>query len=260
MKPLILLLCLTFTMTSFAQEGVSTDIDPARLNEVMDWVNNAKFELDTGIEDISKSSITEQESSYSQLIARVLQASGTRSNEFLMRNMLYRTQVVYKSIQNTAPSPKRDAYARRILDEGVAWSLRLYQLDKSLLEQMKSQSIPDYVRGVSFVSLGLQWTEYMFSLYYAVPDNKAKLQLMKDLMGLLYNDINNDDSVKRILAPISGKIAFKNEELKNKLQNNPPKTPIEELALARDLRRFMEQHIEAAKKLLSPYSKSGTRF
>ncbi|MCB0349268.1 MAG: hypothetical protein KDD37_10565 [Bdellovibrionales bacterium] len=87
----------------------------------------------------------------------------------------------------------------------------------------------------------------MLSLYYVAPTNTVKLQLMKDMMGLMYNDINNDDAVKRILAPISGAVVVKNEQLKSVRAN----TAIEKLLAARDLRRFMEQQLEVAKKILN---------
>ncbi|MES2768206.1 MAG: hypothetical protein V4596_03590 [Bdellovibrionota bacterium] len=249
MKIIIFLALTLSTACSFAQVGVSTDIDPKRINEVSEWVDNAKFELDKGIEDISKLPIPEQENGYNDLIDKVLKLSNAKPNEFLMRNMLYRTQVVYKAIQNSSSSPKRDAYARRILEEGAKWALTLYEADQDLLHKIKTSKDPSEFKGVSFVNLGLRWADYVFNLYYSAPDNSSKFLLMKDMLGLLYNDINDDAAVKKILAAVSKKIISKHAELKN----YDPKSLNEELEAARDLRRFIEQHISAIKNIISDY-------
>ncbi len=249
MKVLLLTFLFFISLNLNATEGVSTEVDPSKLTQVEKWIDNAKFELDKGIEDISKLPIPEQENGYNDLIDKVLKLSNAKPNEFLMRNMLYRTQVVYKTIQSSSPSPKRDAYARRILEEGAKWALTLYEADQDLLHKMKASKDPSEFKGVSFVNLGLRWADYVFNLYYSAPDNSSKFLLMKDMLGLLYNDINDDVAVKKILASVSQKIISKHIELKNYDQKNPN----EELVAARDLRRFIEQHISAIKNIISDY-------
>jgi hypothetical protein len=233
-----------------ASEGVSTTIDASRLNEVADWVENANYTLTTEIETIRKTSVTYQEVMYADLMNRVLVQSGSKPNEFMMRNILYRAQIVYASIKQVPSSPKRNVLARRFLEYTTAWALSLYEPDLNLIRKQREGNLTDELRGVQFAHLGVQWAEYMMSLYYLAPTNEIKFQLMKDTMGLMYNDINNDDAVKRILAPVSGAIASRNSvipdvnSLAKKLQ----------LIEARDLRRFIEQQLTAIKNILATYS------
>lgn len=239
---------------SFAQEGVSTQIDSSRLNEVLEWVENAKYSLDTNLTSIQRSSISDQEEKYEALIDTILRQSGDKPNEFLMRNVLYRTKVVYASLKNSPPSPKRDVLARRVLEDGVSWAQRLYEPDMNLMRLAREGRLTEALRGTEFAKLGMEWAQYMLTLYYLAPTNEVKLQLMRDMMGLLYNDINNDDAVKRILAPISGAVVLQNESLKN----DNPQSPTEELRLARELRRFMEQQLEVISSMLNLYQVNKT--
>jgi hypothetical protein len=230
-------------------EGVSTEIDVKRLNDVMTEVNNSKFTLDTETENIAKSDIADQEKLYAELLERLLAQSGTKPNEFLMRNILYRTQSIYAHVKDLPSSPKRDLFARRILEQGMTWAQKLYEPDKKLLALAQQKQLPEELRGATFASIGLQWAHYVLNLYYLAPTSAAKLQLMRDMMGQMYNDILNDDAVKRIEAPVAGGLAVKYEAL-NKLF---PADPVEKLTLSRDLRRFMDQHLAAAEKLLAQY-------
>ncbi|MES2768207.1 MAG: hypothetical protein V4596_03595 [Bdellovibrionota bacterium] len=252
MKILLIAFLSLISLNLNAAEGVSTEVDPSKLTQVEKWIENAKYDLDIGIDDISKGPITEREERFRNLIVQVLEKSGKNSNEFLMRNMLYRTQVVYSSLQKSVPSEKRDAVSRKVLEEGVRWASSLYQADLSLIGSIKNKTAEDYTPGVAFATLGLEWAEYMFGLYYDIPDNKMRFELLKDLMGLMYNDVNSDSAVNRILAPVSKSIVQKNEEIKQ--IPNIPRTPQEELELARSLRTFIETHIDETRALLEPYA------
>jgi hypothetical protein len=233
-----------------ANDEVSTTIDPARLEEVKDWIENTKYTLDIKLQDILSSSINTQENRLAELIDFLLQKSGSKSNEFLMRNVLLRTQIAYESFNEVPSSPKRDALARRVLLEGLQWAQRMYEPDLNLMKASREGRLVEVLRGVEFAKLGIEWAEYMLSLYYLSPDNEARLRLMKNMMGIMYNDINNDDAVKRILAPISGAVVAKNEDLQ---RANTSKTR-QKLLVARDLRRFMEQQIAYAEEIIKIYT------
>jgi hypothetical protein len=243
-----------FAFADAKSEGVSTEIDSKRLNDVITEVNNSKFTLDTESENIAKSDIADQEKMYANLLEQLLAQSGTKPNEFLMRNILYRTQSIYVHVRDLPPSPKRDVFARRILEQGIAWAQKLYEPDKKLLSLAQQKQLPDELRGATFANIGLQWARYVLNLYYLSPTSAAKLQLMRDMMGQLYNDILNDDAVKRIEAPVAGNLAMKNDWL----NNQHPTNPVDKLTLSRDLRRFMESHLNAAEKLLAQYPMATT--
>jgi hypothetical protein len=242
-------LILFYSSICFASEGVSTKIDPARLDAVKEWVTNSKYTLDAEIDNIQRSAITDQESLYADVIGRILSQSGNKPNEFLMRNILYRTQIVYEGLRNTPSSPKRNALARRVLRKGMLWAQSMYEPDLNLIQLQREGKLTEALRGAEFAKIGIEWAQYMLSLYYSAPTNAVKLQLMKDMMGLMYNDINNDDAVNRILAPISGAIVNKHSRM-SELKTN---TSIEKLLAARDLRRFMEQQLGIAQKTLNVY-------
>jgi hypothetical protein len=254
MKTMIFLLINIITMTCLASEGVSTTIDPSRLNAVMEWVENSKYTLDTELDNIQRSPIPEQERAYELLLDRLLRQSGDKPNEFLMRNVLHRTKVVYDGLQETPSSPKRNALARRILSNGVQWAQRMYQPDLNLIQMQREGKLTEALRGVEFAKIGIEWAQYMLDLYYLAPSNAVKFQLMKDMMGLMYNDINNDDAVNRILAPISGAIVAKNDYLQNQRVN----TPIQKLLAARNLRRFMEDQLNVIRSTLDTYQVAST--
>jgi hypothetical protein len=250
MKNLLGIIICIFTSSALANEGVSTKIDPSRLDSVMEWVENSKYTLDTELDNIQRSAIPDQESLASDVIGRILTQSGDKPNEFLMRNVLYRVQVVYNGLKNTPSSPKRNALTRRVLKRGLTWAQELYEPDMNLIRLQREGKLTDALRGAEFTKIGIEWAEYMLSLYYLAPTNTVKFQLMKDAMGLMYNDINNDDAVNRILAPISGAIV----NTHNRLQTQNPTNAIAKLRAARELRRFLEQNIEVAKKLLEKYA------
>jgi hypothetical protein len=249
MKTLIVILLLLNCSLLQANEGVSTVIDPSRLNEVMDWVENSKYTLDTEIENIQCSGVTQQEEGYELLLEKLLRQSRSKPNEFLMRNLLERVHIVYNNLKQAPPSAKRDAIVRRVLSEGIEWARDLYQPDMNLIRLQREGRLTEQLRGVEFAKLGLDWAEYMLSLYYLAPNTKTRMQLMTDMMGIMYNDINNDDAVKRILAPVSGAFAAKDQELKAPR----PLRKYQQLILARRLRAFMEQQLGAVRSLLKTY-------
>ncbi len=232
-----------------ANEGVSTTIDVKKLEEVKDWVENSKYTLDTELDNILRTSVTDHESLFIDLIERLLSA-GNKPNEFMMRNILYRTQIVYKGLQTVRESPKRNVLARRILQNGLEKAQGLYEPDLNLIKASREGKLTEELRGAEFAKIGVIWADYMLSLYYLAPTNEVKLQLMKDMIGLMYNDILNDDSVNRILAPIANAIAVKHEQL----DSIQPRNKIEILLAARDLRRFAEQQLEVAKRILTKYN------
>jgi len=244
MKLLIGALCLLSTIQIYAAEGVNTHIDPARLQEVQAWLNNSKLELERVLSLAEQTPAERQEALYVNAIQKVLAASKGQ-NEFLMRNILYRTMEVYKVLPTTS-EPKRNAVARRILKETIQKSLAQHQVDMSIYQDPKNVVANKFLRPVEFAVLGLEWSQYILSIHYLMPTNESRLASLEAALGLLYNDILDDSQYNRVLAPIASDIA----NFKASKQHVVATTSKEKLELSRELRAFLEREIQLASEII----------
>ena len=263
MKHLILGILLSFPLYLLAQqgEGVNTEIDSSRLEEVRGYLHNAKMDLERGLNYVEDVPLGDKEAYLASMMEQVLNNSFGQ-NEFLMRNILHRTKVVYDELVKTPSSPKRDATARKILEENVERALSLYQMDQRLIEN--TDYIVSQMKPVDFAIVGMEWTEYVISRYMDLPTNESRLNVMAATLGLLYNDILDDMKHNRLLAPVAQHIetfySLNKDEIEAlKQASGDGSRNMEKLEMARKIFGFLQRAVKSMRSLLGEVSHLPTK-
>jgi hypothetical protein len=192
----------------------------------------SKQDLERGLQDINRQPTKYQEAQMRTLIDDVMGRDDKRTNEFLMRNVLYRAIDVHNELLKVSSDPKRDAFVRRFLKRSIEWAIELAGTDEDLLKQMDVQA---FTKGTERAKFGLQWARMMAEMSFSLPTNDAHLEVLKMSMGYLYNDIVKDDNNGRHLAPIAAQFMRK----KNQLDGQLAATPIQKLELVKDVRQLL---------------------
>ena len=254
MKHLILGILLSFPLYLLAEqgEGVNSEIDSSRLEEVRGYLHNAKMDLERGLNYVEDVPLGDKEAYLASMMEQVLNNSFGQ-NEFLMRNILHRTKVVYDELVKTPSSPKRDATARKILEENVERALSLYQMDQRLIEN--TDYIVSQMKPVDFAIVGMEWTEYVISRYMDLPTNESRLNVMAATLGLLYNDILDDMKHNRLLAPVAQHIetfySLNKDEIEAlKQASGDGSRNMEKLEMARKIFGFLQRAVKSMRSLL----------
>ncbi|MEQ1665778.1 MAG: hypothetical protein ABL927_10420, partial [Bdellovibrionales bacterium] len=226
-----------------SREGISSTISADALKGLEDWLNQTKMDLEREYKSIAKMDVSDQEVAYRASIDNVLLTSKD-DVEFLTRNILYRAQEMHNLLLTVPQDAKRNAFARRFLKQSVFWAMNLAPLDADAIQKGKVLELagsPERVR------LGLDWASEMVGLSFSLPTSESHSIFLQKVMGFLYNDILQDDRYNRILANTAKQFSIRHALL----EQRQPKTPLEHLENAKNIREFLVDEIELAKSSIT---------
>ncbi len=235
------------------REGVDAIIRSSDIADLLEWAKNSKTTLEDGLKDIALRSTAERRGAYRDLIDSVVQGSGGRSTELLMRTVLNRALTVDELLkdqsQNTA---EQESLGRRILKDSITVALQVYVDDSEFLSRASQSGKREIPLDLPIASLGINSAEYYARRAMTAPSHAATLAILKLNLGLFYNDLNKSQN-RRQYAPVLNKIA----EINTAISNEKPSTPEQYLRLNRRIKAFFDEQIELAKKVPAPAQTPG---
>ncbi|MEQ1665509.1 MAG: hypothetical protein ABL927_09060, partial [Bdellovibrionales bacterium] len=113
------------------REGVWRGIDPSKAQDLLEWATSSKLTLEEGKVAIAKLTVKERGPAYRRLMVRVVESSGTKQNELLMRVSLNRGLEVFDILAATTKATEEsESLKRRLLKEAIDLAINVYQDDE----------------------------------------------------------------------------------------------------------------------------------
>lgn len=255
------------------REGVWRGIDPSKAQDLLEWATSSKLTLEEGKVAIAKLTVKERGPAYRRLMVRVVESSGTKQNELLMRVSLNRGLEVDDILQATSKATDvTDGLKRRLLKEAIDLAITSFEEDASFLNgvQLLNQSAGTQAAASGDVNAStaarsqadirtsdmraqmaaLSVPQASFEVTYAgylkerainATSYEGTYQLLKFAMTQLYNGLDNSLH-RRAFAKTITKIA----DVASTLPEQVPLDPSQALTQIRNLKAALDEIVTDA--------------
>ena len=233
------------------REGVWKNIDPAKVQDLLEWATSSKAALEGGKASIVKLPLKDRRSAYRILMTKVVESSGVKQNELLMRVSLNRGLEVDEILtETTKQTEESDSLKRRLLKEAIDLAIQVFQEDANFLngvqgldpklsakdkqEQIESLSVPQ-------AHFEVKSAAYLKERAINATSHEGTYQLLKFAITQLYNGLDNSLHRRFFAKPIT-KIA----EVAAGLPEHAPLDPSQALTLNRNLKSALDEIVQDA--------------
>jgi len=232
------------------REGVDAMIKADEIADLLAWASNSKIQLEDGLKGIANLPTAQRREALRALIESVVQGSGTKATELLMRVVLNRALSVDDLLKaNSQESPEQESLGRRILKDAALEALRVYVDDSEFLNRAQATVKADGGQkeiplDLPIASLGISSAEYYARRGMAAPSHAATLAILKLDLGLFFNDLNRGSQRRQFAAVLNHIVEFNKT-----IGSQNPTTPEGFLSLERKIKAFLDEQIAQAKKV-----------
>ncbi len=227
------------------REGVDSTINASDIADLLAWATNSKAQLEDGLKEVAELPTNQRRSALKTLISSVVQSSGVKSTELLMRVVLNRALTVDDLLSsNSQSSSEQESLGRRVLKDAAQTALLVYVDDSQFLNQAAQSGKNEITLDLPIATVGIQSAEYYARRAMSAPTHQATLAILKLDLGLMFNDLNKSQQ-RRSYAAVLNHIA----EFNKSIENEKPSTPQTYLSLNRKIKAFLDDQVEQAKKV-----------
>ncbi|MGE3975168.1 MAG: hypothetical protein AB7F59_11650 [Bdellovibrionales bacterium] len=227
------------------KDAVSTSIDLNLVKDLLGLAQHSKLQLEEGLRNINKVKYSERHRVIRKLIDDVIEGSDDKGQELYMRSVLRRARNLDDIIGASAISGDRYAVSYRLLRLSVLWAIELYKPEEQFLLKIKADPRLG-IQPINRFKLGVMHAQMMLSLYDLAPQHDTKLELSRESLKLLANDMNGDIVARQAAAHVVTKTFV----YLNEIEKRKPGNTLEGLALYREVNDFIRERLSEVQGLV----------